>query len=118
MEKEQLEQIGRYVKDHLGEWLEDVRPDSVREREVAVLERIVRVEEELKSQRELMLQGFDQMEKGFDQVDRRLDQVDRRLEAHDKRFDELTAALRRFIYWSFGTTVTIAGVIIAVITLT
>jgi Flp pilus assembly protein TadB len=111
MEKEQLEQIGKYVKDHLGEWIEDVRPDPVREREVAVLERIVRVEEELKSQRELMLQGFDQMEKRFEQVDKRL-------EAHDKRFDELTAALRRFIYWSFGTTVTIAGVIIAVITLT
>lgn len=51
------------------------------------------------------------MEKGFEQVDRRL-------EAHDNRFDEVTAALRRFIYWSFGTTVTVAGVIIAVITLT
>ncbi len=69
------------------------------------------LEEELKSQRELMLQGFKQMEKRFEQVDRRL-------EAHDNRFDELTAALRRFIYWSFGTTVTVAGVIIAVITLT
>ena len=83
LEKEQLEQIGEYVKTHLPEWISQQNlgaggqaswpSDSVlaAERSIALSERMVRVEEELKAQRELMQQGFDMMEKRFEQVDKR-----------------------------------------------
>lgn len=72
---------------------------------------MVRVEEELKNQRELMKQGFDLMEKRFEQVEKRFEQV-------DQRFESLTKRIDRFMIWSFGLTVTMAGVIIAVLKLT
>ncbi|MDQ1336102.1 MAG: hypothetical protein QG552_3052, partial [Thermodesulfobacteriota bacterium] len=36
----------------------------------------------------------------------------------DKRFESLTRRIDRFMVWSFGTSVTMAGVIIAVLKLT
>jgi len=76
--------------------------------ELELRERIVRVEEELKHQRELMLQGFKQMEKRFEQVDKRFEQI-------DKRFEVMTARIDRFMVWSFATTLTVGGIVIAVI---
>ena len=83
--------------------------------ELELRERIVRVEEELKHQRELMLEGFKQMEKRFEQVDKRFEQVDKRFEQIDKRFEVMTARIDRFMVWSFATTLTVGGIVIAVI---
>ena len=76
--------------------------------ELDLRERIVRVEEELKHQRELMLAGFKQMEKRFEQVDKRFEKI-------DKRFEVMTARIDRFMVWSFATTLTVGGIVIAVI---
>ncbi|MDR4521468.1 MAG: hypothetical protein R3E36_12910 [Nitrosomonas sp.] len=76
--------------------------------ELELRERIVRVEEELKHQRELMLQGFKQMEKRFEQVDKRFEQI-------DKRFEVMMARIDRFMVWSFATTLTVGGIVIAAI---
>jgi predicted nuclease with TOPRIM domain len=99
-------------------------------------ERIIRVEEELKHQRELMREGFNRMDKRFEQVDKRFEQmqlemnkrfeqvdkrfeqVDKRFEQVDKRFEQMTARIDRFMIWSFATTVSVGGVIIAVIKFT
>lgn len=130
-----------FIKEHIGEWLMELslgKPPAVYE--VELRERMVRVEEELKHQRELMLKGFEQMdrrleeqkiymEKRFEQVDRRLDeqrsymekrfeQVDKRFEQVDKRFDAITKRMDRFMIWSFGVTVSVAGVVIAVLKFT
>ena len=90
--------------------------------ELELRERIVRVEEELKHQRELMLAGFKQMEKRFEQVDKRFEQVDKRFEQIEKRFEQIdkrfeimTARIDRFMVWSFATTLTVGGIVIAVI---
>ncbi|MCP5245997.1 MAG: hypothetical protein H6937_08610 [Burkholderiales bacterium] len=83
--------------------------------ELEIRERIVRVEEELKHQRELMIEGFKQIDKRFDQVDKRFEQVDKRFEQFDKRFEVLTLRIDRFLIWSFTTTLTVGGIIIAVI---
>jgi predicted nuclease with TOPRIM domain len=83
--------------------------------ELELRERIVRVEEELKHQRELMLEGFKQMEKRFEQVDKRFEQIDKRFEQVDKRFEVMTARIDRFMVWSFATTLTVGGIVIAVI---
>jgi hypothetical protein len=76
--------------------------------ELELRERIVRVEEELKHQRELMFEGFKQMEKCFEQVNKRFEQI-------DKRFEVMTARIDRFMVWSFATTLTVGGIVIAVI---
>ena len=90
----------------------------------------------LKHQRELMREGFNRMDKRFEQVDKRFEQmqlemnkrfeqvdkrfeqVDKRFEQVDKRFEQMTARIDRFMIWSFATTVSVGGVVIAVIKLT
>ena len=124
------EAIGEYVRLNLSGWLQAQsfsKPPHVYE--IELRERMVRVEEELKNQRDLMKQGFDLMDKRFEQVDKRFEemredmnkrfeQVDKRFEQVDKRFESLTKRIDRFMVWSFGLTVTMSGVIIAVLKLT
>ena len=82
-----LEEIGRYVREHIPEWMgEEGRVSLIREFDLR--ERIVRVEEELKHQRELMEQGFALMEKRFDQIDKRFELMEKRFEQIDKRFEQ------------------------------
>ncbi len=59
MRDDELQQIGEYVKRHLGEWLVEAglgTPAPAMEHDLR--ERMVRVEEALLHQRELMQQGF------------------------------------------------------------
>ena len=69
------------------------------------------------------------MEKRFEQMDKRFEQVDKRhedlrqdmmarFEQVDQRFEQLTRRLDRFMIWSFGTTVSMAGIVIAVLKFT
>ena len=143
----ELEQITAYVSEHvkanLTAWLSDRslgQPLALYE--IEMRERIVRVEEELRHQRELMQQGFAQMEKRFELVDKRFEAVDKRFEemredmnrrfeavdkrfeavvhrfdAVDKHFDALTRRMDRFMIWSFGITITAAGMVISVLKL-
>ena len=101
--------------------------------ELELRERIVRVEEELKHQRELMLEGFNrvdkrfeqlisemnarfaQVDKRFEQMDKRFEQMEKRFEQVDRRFEIMTARIDRFMVWSFATTLTVGGIVIAVI---
>ena len=59
------------------------------------------MKEELKHQRELMLEGFKQMKKRFEQI--------------DKNFEVKTTRIDRFMVWSFATTLTVGGIVIAAI---
>jgi predicted RNase H-like nuclease (RuvC/YqgF family) len=101
----------QFIKDHLGEWLAEQslgKPSAVYE--VELRERMVRVEEELRHQRELIKTLIEQMDKRFDQVDKRFEQV-------DKRFEELNRRMDRFMIWSFSTTLTVGGLVIAALKL-
>jgi len=120
--------------------LADKDYEAIHVYEIELRERMVRVEEELKNQRELMKQGFDLMDKRFqemrtdmlnrfEQVDKRFEQMDKRFETTqasmdkrfeqiDKRFEDLTKRIDRFMIWSFGLSVTMAGIIIGVLKLT
>ena len=95
----ELQKIGRYVKDHLRQWLSEVAPEPVTN--THLLERVVRVEEELKAQREIFLTRFEA-------VDRRFEGVDKRFDEFDKRFT--------ILMWMIGllTTVVVAGLGLAV----
>ena len=112
----------QFIKDHLGEWLAEQslgKPPAVYE--IELRERMVRVEEELKHQRELIKTILVEMEKRFDAVDKRFEamqnQMDKRFDAVDKRFEELTRRLDRFMFWSFGLTVSVGALIVAALKL-
>ncbi len=125
-----LSQISDYIKIQFTEWMESIPPRQFhRDYKFELHERMIRVEEELKTQRELMKQGFEQVDKRFEQVDKRFEQVDKRFEQAERRFDqmdkrfetmenhfsELSRRMFHFMIWSFGSTATAAGIIIAVL---
>ena len=134
-----LSQISDYIKGQFYEWIKTVPQHSLhKDYNFELHERMIRVEEELKIQRELMKQGFEQVDKRFEQVDKRFEQVDKRFEQVDKRFEqvdkrfdqiekrfvsmenhfsELSRRMFHFMIWSFGSTATAAGIIIAVLKL-
>ena len=91
-----------FIKKHLGEWLTEVslgKPLAVYE--IELRERVVRVEEALKHQGELIQQLIQQMDKRFEQM--------------DQRFVELQHRMDRFMFWSLGMTLTVGGIVIAVL---
>ena len=87
-----------------------------------------------------MNKRFEQVDKRLEQVDKRFEQVDKRFEQIqletnkrfeqmqlemnkrfelvDKRFEQLTARIDRFMLWSFTTTVSVGGLVVAFIKLT
>ena len=83
LSRDDLEQVGVYVRSHLNEWLP---------REVFDLqERIIRVEDELRAQREVMIARFDASDKRFEDMNQRFEDMNQRFDAHqthvDKRFE-------------------------------
>jgi len=54
-------------------------------------------------------------------MDKRFGAVDKRFEAMqqsmDRRFEELTRRINRFMVWSFATTLTVGGLVIAALKL-
>ena len=105
----------QFIKDHLGEWLTEQslgRPPAVYE--IELRERMVRVEEELRHQRELIKTILVEMDKRFDALQQNMDQ---RFEAVDKRFEELTRRIDRFMFWSFGLTLSVGALIVAALKL-
>lgn len=91
LSERQFDQIGSYVREHLGTWIREISPAATSATDPVMLERIVRVEEELKSQRELMKQGFEAMEKRFEQVDKRFEDI--RADTNS-RFQELRTDMK------------------------
>ena len=48
-------------------------------------------------------------------MDKRFEQVDKRFEQVDKRFEQLTSRIDHFMIWSFATTISVGGMIVAAI---
>ena len=57
------------------------------------------------------------MDKRFEQVEKRFEQVDKRFEQVDKRFEMLVSRIDHFMIWSFATSFTMAGLVVAAIKL-
>ena len=78
---------------------------------------------EMRALREDMDKRFEQVDKRFEQMQietaKRFEQVDKRFEQMQietaKRFDQLTARMDHFMIWSFATTLTVGGIVIAAI---
>ena len=56
-----------------------------------------------------------QLDRRFEQVDKRFEQVDKRFEQMDQRFVELQRRMDRFMFCSLGMTLTVGGIVIAVL---
>jgi hypothetical protein len=67
---------------------------------------------EMKMLREDMDKRFEQM---YTETTKRFEQVDKRFEQVDKRFEQLTSRIDHFMIWSFATTISVGGIIIAAI---
>ncbi|MDO9164159.1 MAG: hypothetical protein Q8N35_11900 [Methylococcaceae bacterium] len=65
--------------------------------------------------REEMSKRFEQVDKRFEHVDKRFEQVDKHFEQVEKRFEALTIRIDRFMIWSFATTLSVGGIVIAAI---
>jgi hypothetical protein len=105
----------QFIKDHLGQWLTEQslgKPPAVYE--IELRERMVRVEEELRHQRELIKTLIEQMDKRFDSSG-----SSRSISASSKSisFEELNRRMDRFMIWSFSTTLTVGGLVIAALKL-
>ena len=96
--QEDFEQLGDYVKLHIGDWLA----------EQSLGKPAVVYEIELRHQRELMREGFAQMDKRFEQVDKRFESVQQDIRGLQTRMDH-------FMRWSFGVTIGSAGIVISVL---
>ena len=78
---------------------------------------------EMRALREDMDKRFEQVDKRFEQMQveavKRFEQVDKRFEQMQvetaKRFDQLTSRMDHFMIWSFATTLTVGGIVIAAI---
>lgn len=59
------------------------------------------------------------MDKRFEQVNNRFEQMQqetaKRFEQVDKRFEQLTSRIDHFMVWSFATTLTVGGLVVAAI---
>jgi len=108
--KEDIEEIQNLIAKAFAERPE-INQVNVRY-ELEIRERIVRVEEELKHQRELMIEGFSRVDKRFEQM---MLEMNTRFTQVDKRFEALTSRIDRFMIWSFATTLTVGGLIVAAI---
>jgi chromosome segregation ATPase len=127
VDQNQLEQIGTYVKNHIGEWIREQKiysfPSQERTLDKELLERMVAVEQQLKFQNEkfeLMMnlsdrrfdavdKRFEQVDKRFEQVDKRFEQVDKRFEQIDKRFDAVDKRFNRLYVFLTGIFLTLLG---------
>jgi DNA anti-recombination protein RmuC len=83
------------------------------------------VDRRFEAMQEQMDKRFDAVDKRFEamqeQMDKRFDAVDKRFEAMqeqmDKRFEALTRRIDRFMFWSFGLTVSVGALIVAALKL-
>jgi DNA-binding ferritin-like protein (Dps family) len=86
------------------------------------------VDKHFEAMQQAMDRRFDAMEKRFEaidkrfeatrqEMDRRFNAMEKRFEAIDKRFEELTRRIDRFMFWSFGLTLSVGALIVAALKL-
>lgn len=81
------------------------------------LEQVDKHLEQVDKNLELVDKRLEQMDKQFELIDKRFEQVDKRFDQIDKRFEGLITRIDHFMVWSFATTLTVGGLVIAAIKL-
>ena len=80
---------------------------------------VTHVEQDLRKDmielREDMNKRFKQVDIRLEQVNARLDQVDKRFEQVDKNMNAILGRIDNFMKWSFGTTIAVGALVVAVL---
>ena len=80
---------------------------------------VTHVEQDLRKDmielREDMNKRFKQVDIRLEQVNARLDQVDKRFEQVDKNMNAMIGRIDNFMKWSFGTTIAVGALVVAVL---
>ena len=112
--KKHFSQISQFIKENFDQWLieRNILPHQKNNIPDSYLERMIRIEEEIKYMRQDM-QGFrDEMKEM--RLEMRHEMKEMRNETN-QRFDAATKRMDRFMIWSFGITVTVAGICTGII---
>ena len=84
--------------------------------DVELREDVQNLDIRLSSQMEKMNERLStEMRELREDMDKRFEQVDKRFEQFDKRFEQLTSRIDHFMIWSFATTISVGGMIVAAI---
>ena len=83
---------------------------------------MVDLREDMNRRFEQVDRHLEQVDKHLEQVDKRLDQVDKNFERVDKRFEQvdknmnaMIGRIDNFMKWSFGTTIAVGALVVAVL---
>ena len=146
--QEDIEYIKSQFEEWIAELIPEHKPGvydlELRNRMLKVEQELKHQRELMQQGFVLMEKRFEQVDKRFEQVDKRFETMqqtmdkrfeimhqtmdkrfevmhqtmDKRFEQVDKRFEVLTGRIDTFMRWSFGLTLTVGGIIIAVLKFT
>ena len=107
-----LDQVDKRL-DQVDKHLDQVdkRLDQVDKHLVQVDKRLDQVDKRL----DQVDKNFEQVDKRFEQVDKRFEQVDKRFEQVDKNMNAMMGRIDNFMKWSFGTTIAVGALVVAVL---
>ena len=71
--------------------------------------------QEMVDLRQEMNRRLDQVDKRLEQVDKNFEQVDKRFEQVDKNMNAMIGRIDSFMKWSFGTTIAVGALVVAVL---
>ena len=99
-----------------------IQTNHVAHMEQDLRQEMVDLRQEMKDSREDMNRRLDQVDKHLEQVDKHLEQVDKRLDQVDARFEQvdknmnaMIGRIDNFMKWSFGTTIAVGALVVAVL---
>ncbi len=110
VDQNQLEQIGSYVKNHIGQWIREQNillfPERTEKTSLELMERIVTIEQQLKFQNDKLEMMMDQSDKRFQSMDKRFTDMQSymnlRFEGVEKRFNRVYSFLTAIFITMLG----------------
>ena len=126
LEQKDFEEIEKFLKENFLRFLpQQALPISLFIYEIELRERVVRVEKGLDHQRELLKNTFHVVEKQIEQIEKQFEQRNKSFRQVDMGsgsvgidIQKMSNRMFQFMIWSYGITVTLTGIIIAVMRLT
>ena len=79
------------------------------------LEQVDKHLEQVDKRLEQVDKNFERVDKRFERVDKRFEQVDKRFEQVDKNMNAMIGRIDNFMKWSFGTTIAVGALVVAVL---
>ena len=99
-----------------------IQTNHVAHMEQDLRQEMVDLRQDMNKRFEQVDKRLDQVDKHLEQVDKRLDQVDKSFEQVDKRFEQvdknmnaMIGRIDNFMKWSFGTTIAVGALVVAVL---